>query len=204
MKKVVFFVLAAVMLLSSSAYAETKKNNIEISAGVFKPGSDYDDYGGWDNGRDFTINYIRSLNDFFAVEAGLHVYNTEMEGGWVAGDIWGNWYDLDGEVSTVGFEVLGRLYKKFNEGFRIYGAAGLGLYSNDIEQRVGGYKFDDSGRAVGFVGKLGFDYIFSNGIYLGLNVKHFINDQEIEFYDGSKDDIDLGGTSYGITVGYNF
>ncbi len=195
MGKVFTLVLAAMLMISSAAYAETKKNNIEISLGAFDPGDDYDGY--FDTGTDVSINYIRSFNDFFALETGLHAYGTEMEDGWY-------WYGVsaaDAEVSSVGFEMLGRLYKNFN-GFRIYAGLGFGLYHNTLEIKASGVTFyDESGRALGVVGKAGFDYIFNNGLYLGLNAKYFTNEQE---FDGSSEKLDLGGTSYGLTVGYNF
>lgn len=195
MRKSLILVLGLMLIFSSAVFAETKKNNVEITLGAFDPGSDYDGY--FDTGADFSINFIHSFNDFLAIETGVHGYNTEMEDGWY----WYGAYSADAEVRSAGLNLLGRLYKNFN-GFRIYTGLGVGFYQNDIEIKAAGVTFyDESGSAVGVVGKAGFDYILSNGLYFGANVKRFTNKQEFE---GSSEKLDLGGTSYGLTIGYNF
>jgi outer membrane protein W len=204
MNKILLYVLTAILLCTGISFAETKRSSIEITAGAFSPDGDYDDYGGWENGNDMTVSYIAKINDFFAVETGLHAYNTEMESGWGYYDSLFGFSEVDGEVTSLGFNILGRVYHQFNSGFRVYGAAGLGLYFNEIEQSVLGIRYEDDGRGLGVILKAGVDYVFTNGFYLGVNIKTFANSQEIEFYDGTKEDVDLGGTSYGVTVGYSF
>lgn len=196
MKQLVLLITVSVLMFSNVSFAESKRNNIEITGGVFSPGSDYDDYAGWDNGGAFTLNYIREFNSFLAFETGISTYRTEMEDGWYLFGL-----GADGEVKATGLEVLGRLYYKFS-GLRLYVSGGLGYYHTDLELKSGGSKvYGDDGFGLGYVAKAGFDYIFNNGLYLGLNVKHFTNEHEFDDFD---EKVDFGGTVYGLTAGYNF
>lgn len=201
MKRIIIMLAMTTMLFSATAFADNKVNNIEFGAGIFTPGGDYTD--AWDNGADFNLNYIYNVTDFFAVDSGIHAYATSADTSYDAG---GYRQNVSSDINTTGLELLGRLYNNVNN-VRFYVSAGLGFYNNDIS--VNGvsytnYYTDNTSNTVGLVGKAGVDFITDTGVYFGVNVKKFTNEDTFHYNDGTSQRVDLGGTSVNAVVGYTF
>lgn len=199
---IILTLLLCCLIITGTAFAESlrKKNNLQVSIGAFTPGSDYESE--WESGPDVSVNYIRNFNSFLAIDLGLHIYNTEYS---ESGYIFGTEATLDAKVTSVGFEPMLRLYTDMN-GFRPYVSLGLGSYANKLEVTVRDNagnegSASDSGTAFGGILKIGADYIFKNGFYIGADFKKFTNNQDFEDTD---EEIDLGGSSFSAVVGYHF
>lgn len=201
MKKIMFTFVFGLMLVSATAFADNKVNNIEFGAGVFTPSSDYK--SAWDNGADFNLNYIYNLTDFFAIDSGIHAYATSADTGYYSG---GTYHHVSSDVNTTGAEFLARFYQTFGN-VRPYISGGIGVYNNNVNVNgvsYTGYYSGTTNNTAGFVGKAGVDILTDSGLYFGVNVKEFSNDQTFHYQDGTSERVDLGGTSVNAVIGYSF
>jgi hypothetical protein len=184
----VLFCAAALALSAPPAYAD--HNFVSVSAGAFFPGDEFE--GDWDTGIDVALSYAVFWEGLLGVGADLHLYETELSERFERG-----------EVTTFGMEGLFYLHRDFG-GLQPYVGAGVGLYINDIFLDTATMKFDDSGSALGLVGKAGLRWFPKERFSVGAYGKYFSNKQRINRVVGDDFTIDYGGTIVSFEVGYRF
>jgi hypothetical protein len=179
---------AALALSAAPSYAD--HNFASLSAGAFFPGDEFE--GDWDTGIDVGLSYAMFWERLYGVGADLHFYETELSEGFERG-----------EVTTLGIEGLFYLHHDFG-GLQPYVGVGAGVYINDIFLDTATMKFDDSGSALGLVGKAGLRWFPKGRLSVGAYGKYFSNKQRIERVVGDDFTIDYGGTIVNFEVGYRF
>ncbi|MCB9481782.1 MAG: outer membrane beta-barrel protein [Desulfobacteraceae bacterium] len=190
MKKILFCSLIIFALTASSpAFSESL---FSFSGGSFTPKEDF--MSEFDTGYTFAATYTRNASDMFAY--GIDVAFSQTE---ATADLYGSEDKVT--LSTLGLEALIYIQPK-DARVQPYVGIGLGLYGNNITGELNDVEYyDESGSAVGFIGKAGVRLFLDNKFFVGGYAKYYTNDQEFEYYNGDTETKNIGGTCFMFEIG---
>ena len=185
---------------------ERKNNYIGLEGGLFIPTGSYEEPGiklDHESGGDFGLKYVHYFNTNIGIN--IRLSRTSFDSEKVDLEIIGTTFTAHNEYETITFGagLTGRL--PITEFIDLQGDVGVAYNSNKIKIILEGMGIEvsdsDSGSAFGFFIDAGVNFIPIPELSVGALFRYSTNNQSFE---DDRDDIDLGGMSFLLTVGYMF
>jgi len=182
--------LLSFAMMDSSETEDTHYILFSVGGGIFTP----NDKNYTSNGKpNLSLSYVEIYGDYFGLGIDIDSYSAER-----SRLIFG--YDYKERHQVIGIDLL-YLIQPNKKAIQPYVGMGFGLFTNKLSVKYNGETIhNDSGSALGLVGKVGLRAFLTDYLYVGGAFKYFTNNQKVK--DGGS--FELGGTIYTLELGVRF